>query len=152
MEEIIKKGLVGKLSDISRHKPGQPLMGAEKKENIKERRIWYFPCEGCGRQRAQSHKKKNASGHLCANCRKKEEIEENQATLFDAMDKEVESRAMSHFLNNPHPLIVTIQMASLMAARGMLDIEQIERAKQSDDGHLKGNFYLDKKLPTDMKL
>lgn len=117
-------------------------------EDMKERRIWYFPCAGCGRRRAQSHKKKNATGHLCKKCRLVDEIEKKQTSLFEELDKQAENAASAHFSNNPHPVNVTIHMASLMAARGMITIDQLEHAKESADGHLKGNFYLDKKLQT----
>lgn len=48
----------------------------------KERRIWYFPCKGCTRGRAQSHKKKKAVNGLCQKCRKIMEQNEGMTSLF----------------------------------------------------------------------
>jgi len=59
----------------------------ETKTQFKERRIWYFTCERCGKSHRQSHKKKNAQSYICRNCRKNV-VPENQQSLF-SKDEEV---------------------------------------------------------------
>lgn len=47
-----------------------------------QRWIWYFKCTVCGKQKAQSHRKKKAMTGMCARCRRSY-TPENHPTLFD---------------------------------------------------------------------
>lgn len=47
----------------------------------KERRLYYYTCEGCGKQNRHSFKKKKAKLKVCKKCRKLE-VNKNQLALF----------------------------------------------------------------------
>lgn len=49
----------------------------------KERHIWYFQCNGCGKKRRQSHKKKIAREAICQDCRRLN-AQPQYPGLFDA--------------------------------------------------------------------
>ena len=53
---------------------------------FKERRIWYFTCEKCGKAHRQSHRKKNAQVHICRKCRGVE-VAENQLKIFEEQNE-----------------------------------------------------------------
>ena len=49
---------------------------------FKERRLYYFTCEQCGKVNRHSFKRKKAKLKVCKKCRRQEEVNKNQLTLF----------------------------------------------------------------------
>lgn len=49
---------------------------------IKERRLWRFTCDKCGKANRQSHRKYKAKEAICQSCRR-QEPNSNQPNLFN---------------------------------------------------------------------
>lgn len=48
----------------------------------KERRLYYFTCNVCGSKTRNTFKRSKAKKGICKKCRRHEEINKNQLTLF----------------------------------------------------------------------
>lgn len=53
----------------------------------KERRVYFFTCEQCGKGDRQTFKRSKAKNKLCRSCRKGPQIDPNQQALFPAPEK-----------------------------------------------------------------
>ncbi len=54
---------------------------------IKERRIWYFECQSCGKKQRKSHTRSKAKEAVCTVCLRSKDVPQ-QTSLFDSLGSE----------------------------------------------------------------
>lgn len=57
-------------------------------KTYKERRLYYFTCEQCGKENRHSFKRKKAKMKVCKRCRKNA-VDPNQQSLFEVNQSNV---------------------------------------------------------------